>query len=346
MLTTRRGMSLVELLIVVAIIGLLLQLALPAVEMSREKARGTSCQSNLKQLGLAAQIHLDTHRHFPAGGWGWRWVGDPDRGFDEKQPGGWAFNVLPYIEESALHDLGRGESEPAKKQAAMQQSEKVVAIFICPSRRLASTFPNHAESDYFNSDTAERFAKCDYAANAGDYGCCDRLTNRDGPPSLAAGDEAQFEPPLNDDGSEPESSGGFVWSRIANEGTGMVFLRSTIRPAGVTDGLSHTYLFGEKYLEPVDYRTGTSPGDDQSWNVGFDKDIYRWTDWGEGMVPQQDTLGDANVHRFGSSHPMSMNFVFADGSIRTISYSIDEETHSQLGNRHDGRVVKYAEGQL
>ena len=47
------------------------------------------------------------HGFLPAGGWGCGWPGDPDRGFDERQPGGWLFNILPYIEQQALHDLQR-----------------------------------------------------------------------------------------------------------------------------------------------------------------------------------------------------------------------------------------------
>lgn len=336
---TRQGFSLVELLIVIAIIALLLQLALPAIEMSREKARGTSCDNNLRQIGIAAQSHLATHGHFPAGGWGWRWAGDPDRGFGKKQPGGWAYSLLPYLEESALHDEGRGRDFPTKRQTGKTQSETPVAIFICPSRRLVTTYPNASEEDYFNIDRAERLAKCDYAANSGDWGCCEQLRDRAGPATLAEGDAAVVEPSDSVDGGDLKGSKSFMWSRIVRDGTGMIYLRSTIRAAEVTDGLSRTYLIGEKYLEPKLFRTGKDAGDDQSWNVGFDRDIYRWTDWGMGLEPRQDKLGEENTFRFGSSHPIAMGFVFADGSVHSIAYDIDSGVHAALSNRKDGSVV-------
>src|SRR4051812_24808536 len=104
----RQGFTLVELLVVIAIIGILVALLLPAIQAAREAARRNQCVNNLKQLSLGALNHESTFKMFPSSGLGYKWVGDPNFGHGRKQPGGWIYNTLPFIEEQAIHDMGFG----------------------------------------------------------------------------------------------------------------------------------------------------------------------------------------------------------------------------------------------
>src|SRR5690349_17246307 len=138
-LRIHEGFTLVELLVVIAIIGILVALLLPAVQAAREAARRNQCVNNLKQLSLGALNHESTHKQFPSTGLGNSWVGDPNYGYGRKQPGGVFFNVLPFIEEQQLHDMGMGVgangSDATRKALFAQRDQTVIKTMVCPSRR-------------------------------------------------------------------------------------------------------------------------------------------------------------------------------------------------------------------
>ena len=75
-----------------------------------QPVRATGCEYHLELLGKAAIQHATLHGFYPSGGWGNRFVGDPDRGFGARQPGGWMYSILPYIDEKELWSLGTGVS--------------------------------------------------------------------------------------------------------------------------------------------------------------------------------------------------------------------------------------------
>jgi prepilin-type N-terminal cleavage/methylation domain-containing protein len=90
----RTGFTLIELLVVIGIIGVLVSLLLPAIQAAREAGRRSHCQNSLRQIGIVVLLHEDHAGHFPFGGWGHEWVGDPARGSGNRQPGGWIYNTI------------------------------------------------------------------------------------------------------------------------------------------------------------------------------------------------------------------------------------------------------------
>ena len=165
-----RAFTLVELLVVVTIIGILAALLLPAVQVAREAARIGQCRNNLKQLALGCLQHESATGRFPTDGWGDGWTGDADLGTDRRQPGGWIFNVLPYIEQQAVHDLGAGLPADAKYAANLLRLSIPLRLLYCPTRRNAAPYPwGFAWLQPANASAVPTMVcKNDYAANGGD----------------------------------------------------------------------------------------------------------------------------------------------------------------------------------
>jgi prepilin-type N-terminal cleavage/methylation domain-containing protein/prepilin-type processing-associated H-X9-DG protein len=307
---SRRGVTLMELLVVISIIGMLMALLLPAVQASREAARLNACKNNLHQIGIALLNHESALKRFPSGGWGYQWYGDPDRGSGLDQPGGWPFSVLPYIERRDMAAFGAGQTGNAKLQAVAQLNEMPVSLFYCPTRRAVGTYPFDMQWPPINAAPMAAAAKLDYAINGGDY----KLTDQGAPKSYAQANDPKF-----------------VWPD-SSKGDGVCYFHATVSLDQVRDGTSLTYLVGEKNVA----FSGLDLGDDQSLFVGYDLDNTRWTTTAWPPVPD----GAApQFNQFGSSHPSGCQFVFCDGSVRVVSYGIDRETHRRLGNRQDGLVI-------
>ena len=104
----RAGFTLVELLVVIAIIGVLVGLLLPAVQAAREAARRSSCQNNMRQIGLAVLNHESSLQTFPTTGikpdgpkYGYWDPLNANRDNYGTNTLTWYWAVLPYIEETA-----------------------------------------------------------------------------------------------------------------------------------------------------------------------------------------------------------------------------------------------------
>lgn len=323
MRTSSRGFTLVELLVVIAIIGILVALLLPAVQAAREAARRSQCQNHLKQMGLAFHNHADVNGFMPTGGWGGGWDGDPDRGFGRKQPGGWVFNVLPFVEEQQLFDMGAGQAD-AQKRASMAQRDAVpVAIFNCPTRRAPKGYPNELNFTPRNGGFSALHARSDYAGNAGTMRDVESVGGAcgGGPDSIQQMEDGRFRVPT------PECY------------TGISHCASEIKFSQITDGLSKTYCVGERSIPPAHYEGGMLHSNDWGMYVGVQDDIYRSAYLHSGgrpaYVPLQDQDGLTVDQFFGSAHPAGCHFAYCDGSVQFVSYDIDPLIHWQSANRSD-----------
>jgi prepilin-type N-terminal cleavage/methylation domain-containing protein/prepilin-type processing-associated H-X9-DG protein len=176
---SKSGFTLMELLVVISIIGMLMSLLLPAVQQSRESARGTQCANHLKQIALALANLENAHRVLPSNG-GWdgkqqiksitgqdftpttvdlpsgivnKWgVGDATRGV-RHQTGSWAYCILPYLERRDLFNTKDAWTVP-------------VGGYICPSRRRLAAYGVAPQDRFGKYDGGGwSWGKIDYATN-------------------------------------------------------------------------------------------------------------------------------------------------------------------------------------
>lgn len=281
-LSQRSAFTLIELLVVIAIIAVLIGLLLSAVQHARESASRIACANNLKQIGLALQMHHDTYGVLPSnGGWdGQQWilslngqrtyvtvqdatlpfifywgVGSPGLS-PAAQTGSWAYSILPFLEQQNMY-----------QERAWMDSVK---LYICPSRRTDNPQVPHDDRYGSYNGGGWQWGKTDYAAN--------RYVIPNRPICLAISD--------------------------------------------IPDGTSHTVLIGEKAMSPLNYTTGTwywdepfftgGSGGTQRWgsqvvhdsrNMGF---AYR-DNWGSAHTAgAQFVFADGSVQLIPFNTPLAI----------------------------------------
>lgn len=309
---TRSAFTLVELLVVMAIIGILVGLLLPAVQQVRETARRTECSNNIRQIGLALHSYHGAMRRLPTG---WE-VDVPTGSAFTSEPGlpgwGWATKVLPYLEEGNLYrefDF----SFDADDEMFEETREHVIATFICPSDPSDEVM----EWDWIHPD----FEGDHDHDDDDDHGFAFRLLHDD--------DDHHHEDLLV---SRCNYSGVFGSNEIeGNEtnGNGLFYENSRTKFRDIRDGLSHTLMCGERLGS-----RGTV-----TW-VAADPHIEHGPARIVGVTDHllnDDVAG--HFEDFASAHPQGANFLSADGSVRLMPDFIDEDIYQALSTRAGGEVT-------
>ncbi len=313
-----RGFTLVELLVVFAIIGALVGLLLPAVQAAREAARRMSCSNNLKQIALACHNYESAHRSFPAG--------------EIKNPvkTGWAIQILSHIEQASVADLHTWEFDVDHSMNRAYR-ETSISTFVCPS---SIADPIDQVIEYEKKDGS---LKLQYSAAKGDYAPIKGVKEDLGHMGLITGTlTSQLYGVMSKSDWDKNSS--------------------AVKMAAVFDGLSNTMMIGECSGRSQYYRNGRpvvvikdgyeKPNRDGGWameKVAIDihgsdafgdveptanpiitkfneeKNKYE-TERAKGGPCAVNCTNDRNLYSF---HPGGALVAFADGSVHFLAESTD-----------------------
>jgi prepilin-type N-terminal cleavage/methylation domain-containing protein/prepilin-type processing-associated H-X9-DG protein len=324
----RQAFTLVELLVVIAIIGVLVALLLPAVQQAREAARRMSCNNNLKQIAIALHNHHDVKLMFPPGGMNTGHNGTPCYTT-------WSIEILPFMEEQALYLQYRQDllnTDPINRLNVGQQR---MVKYECPSDPVR----NKLEPPASGPDTTNNWRHGSYRAVSG---ICGNVV------SYGAWDT--FEPQL-----WPNNTLDRAWRGVLHatnttyNGVPAFNIQDSSAPSAttsqmgppeqmrnITDGTSNTLMVGECTFIDVtrrgtfwaytyaSYNQSSICDESRQLNHKYGNTTPTPLPNGTGCAGSPGRDADQKCKRaFGSLHNNMINFVMADGSIRSISYNVD-----------------------
>lgn len=331
----RNAFTLVELLVVIAIIGILVALLLPAIQAARAAAWRSSCQNNIRQLGLAVHNYLDTKKTLPSS------IRPPG---NTPLPRIAGFTLLlPFFEEGTKYDLYdqklNWSDNTTNSKGAKNKDIVNTRIFIlqCPSAPEPERLDGVPE---INPWTAEVGAPTDYSPTI----FVDRR--------------------LKDANLVDEAATGSVMPPPkGSPGLGLLAYNVVTRLADVTDGTSKTIMYAESGGRPYLYRRGKQvgpfpekrvngggwcrPASDMSID-GLSSDGLTETGSCAINCANGVEMGATFPHQYYNSvgtgepyafHAGGANFCMGDGAVRWINDSIDIREFARLVTRNGAELT-------
>ena len=297
----RRAFTLIELLVVIAIIAVLIGLLLPAVQKVRESSANSQCKNNLKQIGLALHAYHGRMGSFPPGYADKNPDPTSDASMDQGPGWGWASFLLNDLEQANVQN----QINVNQNVGVNPICRTVLPVFLCPSDERLPTFAVYDTNNPPAPTPLATVAQGNYVAVNGVK-------------------ETSFYPGNNN---------------------GAFLRNSKFRSVDITDGLSNTLFIGERNTgHSRTTWTGAVPGGSvpalQSSDPIGNAEYAAALVLAHGSIthlPNDPLLWDADV--FYSKHPAGANFLFGDGSVRTLTSSIKGVVYENLLNRADGNPV-------
>lgn len=317
----RRGFTLIELLVVIAIISLLMAMLLPAIQKVRAAADRMLCASNLRQLTIATHNFHNDYNRFPSG---------INVAISSVSSAGGIFPTNTLLTTGIIN----APPEPGIYKSFFEALLPYV----------------EADNLYKNLDFTQReYVNCNSPTAPGAqvvklFICpSDSITNRV-QTFVTGGNTYYFG--MNSYGGNGGTKSWFMNTSLKTDG--VFWINSKVKFAGILDGTSHTFFFGERWhYDPIYKAIETNGGWAWSSYLSHQDYIFSTPVPVNYLVPPGTTvpvpfaISDLRIAAFGSAHPGGANFAFGDGSARfmTLTANADLPVLQALSTRRGGESI-------